>query len=166
MIANARGHLRHYLGCGGDTTSSRTRTAANKAAAEEERQERHNAARRAAFATSNVAPDWVLADPDLVLATTETSARHRRRISDQLHKVGWPIPSAWPSTSPTRARARAGGAGRSSCSTVAATRQLDVVDRLREAEPQPIRATATPGRPSASARTMTTTNRTGLRQRC
>ncbi|XBI80231.1 hypothetical protein VPH35_089457 [Triticum aestivum] len=39
------GNLLHYLGRGGEATSSRTRKAADKAATEEEHRERHNAAR-------------------------------------------------------------------------------------------------------------------------
>lgn len=91
-LANARGRLLHYLGRGGGNTSSgRTVTAADRVASEVTRQERHNAWRRAVFATSVVAPDWVLPDPDLTWAWPEdrstTTARRLRRLSDHLVKI-------------------------------------------------------------------------------
>lgn len=95
-IANACGRLFHYLSCGGNASSSCTRTAADKAATEEERREWRNASHCSAFATSGVVSDWVRTDPDLTLAwvenrsrtTAQMSARRRRRINDQLYKIG------------------------------------------------------------------------------
>lgn len=84
-LANVCGRLLHYLGHDGVIMSS-----------QEKLWEWHNMQRRAAFTTSDVALDWVCADPSLVDAwaldrsrtTTETSERRRHCLSHHLVKIG------------------------------------------------------------------------------
>lgn len=137
-IANARNRLLYYLVHGGDTSSSHTRTTTNKAASEEERRDRHNMARHSALVTSDVAPDWVCVDPDLVLAwskdrsrpTAQTSSGLRCRIIDQLYKIGL-------AKSKCAAHALAGKGKDGWCGPESAPdrrRVPDMVNRLCEAE--------------------------------
>lgn len=87
MIANSCGRLLHHLSHGSSATSLHIMMAADKVATKE--------ARRLAFETSDVASDWVLANPDLALAWAEdrcrtimhTSVRRRFLISYLLYNV-------------------------------------------------------------------------------
>lgn len=97
------------------------------------------------FANMNVAPNWVLADPDLALAwawdrsrtTVHASARCRSRISDQLFKIG---------LAKSKRADRALVQGRHPRPTVAARIKLSSAFARRQW--QPIRCTASArGRP-------------------
>lgn len=110
--------------------------------------------RQAAFATSDIAPDWVLAGPDFALAwvedqsriIAETSTRRRRRLSDQLVMI-----SADDSLRVAVLVADNGNTmgGRIGATSAVMRAKMEEVDRA-------IRAVAAPTRPSTAGRAMTT----------